>query len=168
MYRCTGDDHEVTPFPIFCPKIIAKISAVDGVLADRSVCVRLKRKAKGETVERWISRRVEPEAKALSKRIDDWAKRKRKRLTGLYEEAEPLDVANDRMAEILLPLDAVLTLDAPELRPALIEYAARHEEAERAAEQMTPGIRLLIACREVFGAVEADPGTERRFLSTPT
>ena len=167
VYRCTGDDHTVTPFPIACPKILAKIGAVDGVLADRSVCVRLRRKTKGETVERWIRRRVKPGAEKLSERLDRWALRNRARLTRTYEEAEPLDVENDRMGEILLPLDAVLTLDAPGLRPVLVEYARRHEEAERAAEQQTPGVRLLVACRELFAAVAADPATGRRFLSTP-
>ena len=167
VLRCSGEDHEVTPFSIYCAKAIALIGQPDAVLADRCLTIRLKRKTPAQQVERWVSRRVTPKGKDISGRVTKWAARKRKKLTRVYEELEPLPIQNDRMAECLLPLETVVRLDAPELHPALVEYARRREEAEREAERESPAVLLLWACREIFDGVRAD-GSGRKFIATST
>jgi putative DNA primase/helicase len=52
VIRTAGDDHEPRRFSTWCPKAIALIGALPPTLADRSITLRLQRKALGERVER--------------------------------------------------------------------------------------------------------------------
>jgi hypothetical protein len=53
VIRTVGDDHEPRRFATWCPKAIALIGGLPSTLADRSITLRLYRKAPSETVERW-------------------------------------------------------------------------------------------------------------------
>jgi putative DNA primase/helicase len=48
--RCVGDDHEVRLFCTFGPKAVAAIGVLPTTWADRSIAIRLERKAAGDVV----------------------------------------------------------------------------------------------------------------------
>jgi putative DNA primase/helicase len=52
ILRVEGDEHEVTPFDPFGPKVISGISNQARTIESRSIPVKMKRKGRGETVER--------------------------------------------------------------------------------------------------------------------
>ena len=81
----------------------------------------------------------------------------------VYDRMEPFAIENDRMAELLLPLQTVVALAElgakagiggfPGHTPAgtlLKEYAEALDARDKEEETQTPGIRLLTAIREIF------------------
>src|SRR5262249_39782590 len=108
--RCSGPDHEPTNFPIYCPKAMALIGKLEGVLADRSLPVLMKRKKKGDKVKKCRMKLVEAEGASIKAELCEWASSddKREKAKALYDELETFDIENDRMAELLLPLQAIL------------------------------------------------------------
>lgn len=53
VLRCVGQNHEPKTFQVFGPKLFAGIGKLPGTLADRSITVPMRRKQRGETVERF-------------------------------------------------------------------------------------------------------------------
>lgn len=150
VIRCGGKKmEEVLEFPTYSPKIFAQIGAPDGVLADRSLPIEMKRKT-SESVQRFLMREVQPRAEALRKKLEQWAKDNESFVAEIYPGIDTLDIENDRMADLLLPLQAALLLDGNERRDILLAYATSLEERDKRPESQSPGVRLLTACREIF------------------
>jgi len=191
--RCGGERFDtIQEFSVFSPKVFALIGALDSVLADRCVPVRLERKATTADVQRYRSRVVEPRGHELREQLEQWCEANRDRVTEVYDRLEPFDINNDRMAELLMPLQAVLTVAAghganglhglperyprPTNQPAQSEalavlqtYAEEIEARDREQEMQTPGVRLLVACRELFTCYPAEgplKGKPVGFLAT--
>jgi hypothetical protein len=159
--RCGGERYEdIQEFPVYGPKVFALIGELDGVLADRCLPVEMARKTRGDTVERFLSRDVDPKGKALHDRLARWAEANADRVRGVYDALEPFDIRSDRMAELLLPLQAVLTVAEPGALLTLKTYARRLDERDKEQETQPPGVRLLAACREIFA------GAGKPFLPT--
>jgi hypothetical protein len=165
VIRCAGKDHEIKKFPVYCAKAIATIGALNSVLADRCLPVAMKRKTDADHVDHYRSRLVQPEADALKEKIEAWAKANRDAIADVYDAAEPFAIDNDRMAELLLPLQAVLTVAGQTgagglggflegcggtYLNVLAGYATSLDEREKEEERMSPGVRLLTACRDIF------------------
>jgi putative DNA primase/helicase len=152
VYRCVGDDHDVGEFRVYCPKALAAIGGVDGVLADRCLGVRLWRKTGADRVIRFRRRQVEGPAGELAAKLADWAQGSRRLVEAAYDKAEGFDLDNDRLADLLLPLQAVLS--APGTGSwavrVLEHYARELEQAEAQERLQTPGTQLLAACRQVL------------------
>ncbi len=150
ILRCGGANmDELREFAIYSPKVVALIGELDGVLADRCIPIRLKRKTDADEVEPYRSRLVEPIGAALSQRIEEWATSNADRVADAYDAMETFPIQNDRMAELLLPLQSVLLIaDASKLQ-ILEQYVVSLEAAE--AERESDGVRLLRASREIFG-----------------
>lgn len=149
--RCGGSKMaELVEFSIYCPKVLALIGKLDGVLADRCLPIYMKRKTKNDVVKPYRSRKVKEEADQLGLGLADWATRKGEEIQGIYDNLEPFDIDNDRMAELLLPLQAVLQVEAPEALGQLRDYATELDAMDREAERQTPGVQLLVAIREIF------------------
>lgn len=166
VLRCGGERMtEIESFPIYCPKVVALIGNLDGVLADRCLPIGMTRKTEADQVEPYRSRVVEPEGKKLHDELEQWAKANGKRVGKVYDTLDLLPIKNDRMAELLLPLQAVLTVDAPDQLGVLLEYATDLDRKDREAEGMSPGVQLLAACREIFAKVPSSP-RDGRFLAT--
>lgn len=146
--RCAGDDHDIEEYSLFCAKVFALIEPVDGILADRSLLIKTKRKLKQEHIERFRPRVVEQEGTELRKQIEEWTKRNRSKVAKLYDELEPFEIENDRMAELLLPLQAVLDAAGDKYGLSLLcEYAKVLDQAEDDSHD----IKLLKACKDIFG-----------------
>lgn len=50
--RCVGPNHDPVDFPIYCPKALALIGKLKGILADRCINISMKRKLKNERTKR--------------------------------------------------------------------------------------------------------------------
>jgi hypothetical protein len=160
-----GGEHfdEVRDFSVYCPKAIAAIGDFDGVLADRCLPIRLERKTDADASLPYRSRLVEPKGEELKTQLEEWATANKKRVSNTFDHLDVFAIKNDRLAELLLPLQAVLTVVAEDRLPELAEYAKAIDKQD--AETESPGIRLLIACREIFATVpEDDHGA--RFIQT--
>jgi hypothetical protein len=172
VVRCVGPNHEPTDFSIYCPKAVALVGSLDGILADRCLPVLMKRKTDKDEVKRYLEREVSAAGTDLAFQLTEWAELEstRRQVEAIYESLEPFAIRNDRMAELLLPLQAVLTLAAQDgngagdgpfdnfktvhlaRRPLVLlhRYAEQLEEQERESERLSPGVRLLAACRDVL------------------
>ncbi len=162
VYRCGSKSKDFKPegFRIYCPKVVAMIGEPEGVLADRSLLIEMRRKTEEDIVEHFRSREVRPRAQALRDRLEQWAKENEEAASEVYHSmVEPLDIANDRMADLLMPLQTVLILDdfsrdgsgeATEELGILSAYAVGLEERDKREESQTWELRLLTACRAIF------------------
>jgi hypothetical protein len=159
VIRCAGPNHDIVDFPIYCPKVIALIGSLDGVLADRSLPVEVSLKTDADAVLRYRSRAVASRGQDLSKKLQKWAEASARRAAAVYYTLEPFNIRNDRMADLLLPLQAVLMVSAgPGPGPApdrvglevLQKYANALDARDREQEMLSPGVRLLAACRDIF------------------
>jgi hypothetical protein len=167
--RCGGPDRDqIEEFSIYSPKVFAKIGHPDGVLADRCLPIQLERKTAADQVQRYRSRIVERRGKELKAGLETWTTENRERAQKLYNQMWTFDIDNDRMAELLMPLMTVLGI-AGGLKALnqLREYADLLEARDREQETQTPGVRLLVACRELFRERDAF-GNKVRFLMTAT
>lgn len=111
--RCGGskEGHAVQDFSVYCPKVVSLIGSLDEVLADRCIPVRMERKSGRDEVLPYRSRKVEPLAAEVRTRIEGWAEANRDAVQGVFDRLEPFDIENDRMAELLLPLQAAVIVD---------------------------------------------------------
>ncbi|MFD5460883.1 DUF3631 domain-containing protein [Streptomyces olivaceus] len=152
--RVVGNDHAPHKFATFAMAAIAGIGDLPDTVMDRSVVIRMRRRAEGEKVKPFRSRRDIPALHELRDRIHALAR-------PLLEDAanlEPDMPVEDRAADTWEPLVIVADL-AGGRWPRLARIAcARMVAAEVAAEEDHPsGARILADIRRVFFAQrEAD------------
>ncbi|MFC5245923.1 DUF3631 domain-containing protein [Streptomyces nigrescens] len=147
--RVVGNDHTPHKFATFAMAAIAGIGDLPDTVMDRSVVIRMRRRAEGEKVRPFRSRRDIPALHEIRDRIHAWAR-------PLLEEAanlEPVMPVEDRAADTWEPLVIVADL-AGGCWPRLARVAcARMVAAEVAAEEDHPsGARILADIRRVFFA----------------
>lgn len=155
VWRTVGT--EVVQFPTFCPKILAGIdnAAMPDTLRDRCIDFKLKRKKAGQEVERFMPRKVEPEAAALREKITEWVITHQDRIIDA-PEPKIIDGISDRKMEIAEPLLMLAKV-------AGVEPAARKAlKAMLAGEppKASLGIRALEEARALM-----DEGKTDRVLS---
>ena len=148
--RCVGKGAkiELRDFRTFCPKALAGIGKLPDTVADRSIPIRLKRKATGEgTVERFRLRLIREEAAHLRQKIVQWAREHVETLR-LATPALPVNLSDRQQdgAEPLLAIADLMGVDWSE--------RARHSIVElfsgAAGEDPSLGVRLLADIRLVF------------------
>jgi len=146
---CVGQGANLTfkDFQVFCPKAIAGIGKLPDTNADRSIPIRMKRRAPNETLQRFRRRLFLDESARIRNTIAEW-------ITPHLEvlrDMRPIlpDSLSARQQDGCEPLLAVADLaggDWPELaRAALIEILTGE-----AAEDSSIGTRLLSDIRSVF------------------
>lgn len=158
--RCVGQAHELQMFNVYCPKIVAAIRVLPDTVRDRSLVIPMQRKRPDEKVERFIGRRVRPEAEALQRRVEAWVS---ENLTAIQEAYAEVDVGflTDRDAEIAEPLVAILTVSDPSRLPELrgsLEALARGKAESARDESLS--LRLLGDIRTVWPEAEPNLFTE--------
>lgn len=145
--RCVGTSQSLVSFSVFCPKAIAGIDKVPDTVADRSIPIRLKRKAKSEHAERFRRRDVEDEAERLYMDSSAWADHA---VPTLAEARPPLpDELDDRAQDAWEPLLAIADLIGDgwpdRARAAALELSNGVEHEDESAS-----VRLLGDIRAVF------------------
>ncbi|MFV0135318.1 DUF3631 domain-containing protein [Streptomyces sp. HMX87] len=147
--RVVGNDHTPHRFATFAMAAIAGIGDLPDTIMDRSVVIRMRRRAEGESVRPFRSRRDIPALHDLRDRIAAWA-------GPLVDEAadlEPMMPVEDRAADTWEPLVIVADLAAGTWPRRARTACERMVAAEAAAEEDHPsGARILADIRRVFVA----------------
>src|SRR5262245_21905590 len=71
--RTEGEDNEPRQFSVWAPKSVALIGKLPATLEDRSILVRMRRKSKGEKVERLRLERLFVELRPWREKALRWA-----------------------------------------------------------------------------------------------
>jgi hypothetical protein len=145
---CVGQGAELSykDFSTYCPKAIAGIGKLPDTVADRSLPIRLERRAPGEQAERFRRRDAQMEAEPLRQALLDLTV-----LEHVLEDARPalpgeLDDRAQDSAEPLLAIADHAGGDWPErARRALVEL-----HGGRDVEDESAGVRLLADIRSAF------------------
>jgi putative DNA primase/helicase len=148
VIRTVGDDHHVAQFGTWCPKAIALIGELPPTLQDRSIVIQMRRRQKGETVER---RRAD--------RTDDLANLCRKAARWAADHADALQrhdphvpaELDDRAADNWRPLLAIGSLIGGQWK-AEAWRAAKALSARRGDDDEGGGVLLLRDIRQVLTA----------------
>jgi len=124
--RCQGNKHELKLFSIYCPKVIAAIGNCPDTIRDRSIVLTMQRKKPGEQVERFLLRRVKPEAQVLKAQVESFVGRHNGEIQRAYESLD-LEFLHDRDAEGWEPLFAIVE----------VMDSSRLDELKRCALKLT-------------------------------
>jgi Protein of unknown function (DUF3631) len=150
VLRCVGDGSKqrVDEFDVFCAKALAGIGELPDTIADRSIRIRLNRRAKGEEIARFRQRIATEQAASLRESLEAWAAEHVDDLS----RAEPAlpDELDDRAQDAVEPLLAIADLASGEWpsrgRAAFVALRV----ASAVAEDDSLGIRLLIDVHRVL------------------
>lgn len=149
VIRVVGNDHTPHKFATFAMAAMAGIGDLPDTIMDRSVVIRMRRRAEGERVKPFRSRRDIPDLRALRDRIAAWAR------TLLDEAAalEPDMPVEDRAADTWEPLIIIADLAAGPWPRLARAACARMVTTEAEVEEDQPGgARILADIRRVFAA----------------
>lgn len=146
----TDRNNAVETIPAFSPKAFAGIgNYLPSTVLDRSILIRLKRRRRDETVERFRLRRVTAEATQVTSLLTAWAVQAIPELTFATPDSPP-DLG-DRAADIWEPLFAIADLAGGEwplqARRIAVELASEAED-----EDDSIGIALLADIRSLLGS----------------
>ena len=152
--RVVGNDHTPHRFATFAMAAIAGIGDLPDTIMDRAIVIRMRRRAEGEKVKPFRSRRDIPALHELRDRIAAWARP----LLDEAAELEPVMPVEDRAADTWEPLVIVADLAAGSWPRRARTACARMVATEVEAEEERPGgARILADIRRVFAAQrEAD------------
>jgi len=148
--RCVGNSHELHFFSVFCPKIVCAIRVCPETVKDRAIVLPMQRKKPGETVERFILRRIRPEAQQLRERIEVFTRANKQEIERAYEKLN-VTFLSDRELENFEPLLAILGVADPSRLAELQAAAELLAEGKREATQEDSlTLRLLTDIRAVW------------------
>jgi hypothetical protein len=147
VLRCVGDDHEPRAFNVFGPKLFAGIGKLPGTLADRSIVVPMRRKQRGEKVERFRGL----DAEELRRKCVRWVKDNEAQI--IAADPPVPDELNDRAADLWRPLLAIAELAGGDW-PAVARRAAVELSADNEDDSQT--VKLLATCYAYFTQHPAD------------
>jgi Protein of unknown function (DUF3631) len=136
----------------FAMALLAAIGELPDTIMDRAVVVRMRRRAPGEHVQPYRTRRDAPPLHDLRESLSGWARAHLREL----QHAQPAMPLEDRAADTWEPLIAIADLAGDDW-PARARYAAQVMTAAEAQqeEDASAGVRLLGDLREVFGNEDA-------------
>jgi hypothetical protein len=147
--KLEGRRREVDRFDVYGPKAIAGIGKLPDTVADRSIPIRMRRRAPDETVAKFRRRIARDEAAKLT---FEWTT-----VTVVTVVTVP-EALNDRASDSWEPLIAIADL-AGENWPVRSRSAAIALSSEE-DDQVSVGIRLLTDIREAFEADDHLPTAE--------
>ena len=134
--------------PTFAMAALASIGDLPDTIMDRSVVVRMRRRAPGETLTPFRTRRDVPPLRQLAARITRWGDTNRAKLQAHMPDLPP--GVDDRAFDIWEPLVSVAD-HAGEMWPRRARAAALWFAAEAAEDiEVSLGVRLLGDIRDLF------------------
>jgi putative DNA primase/helicase len=152
VIRCEGDDNKPKRFSTWAPKALASIGKLAATLRDRAVIIPMKRKKRGQPVEKLRGRDTD-DFRILREKAQRWADDNVEKLTNA-RPALP-DGLNDRAADNWEPLLAIADLAGGEW-PTRARAAAIRLSADREAAGESTGVQLLRAIKGVFETLQVD------------
>lgn len=132
---------EIARFEVYAPKLLAGIGHLPETIEDRGLCIRLTRKRKEETVERFRFREVRNgSTEELRQALRAWAPGARLALEGLYPPMpDELDDRAQDAYELLVAIgDAAGDAWGGRTRAALVALRADHDNPNESL-----GVKLL-------------------------
>lgn len=139
--RMDGRSREVEEFDVFGPKAVAGIGELPSTVADRSIVIRMRRRAPDEIVARFRRRHAGPEAKAI--KVPDWSS-----VPLVPDVPDVPEGLSDRAADGWEPMLSVADA-AGGLWPARARAAAIALSDEEDGPASS-GVRLLADIKDVF------------------
>jgi putative DNA primase/helicase len=165
VIRCEegGDGYEPRIFSTWASKAVALIGKLPGTLEDRAVNVRLRRKAKGEKVDRLRLDRLEPETEPLRRQAARWVADHIDEL----KAADPSvpEILHDRAADNWRPLLAIADV-AGGTWPERARAAAL--ALNGAGQEASLGEQLLADLRAIFDDRAAEELSSETLLGALT
>ncbi|UED85031.1 DUF3631 domain-containing protein [Streptomyces profundus] len=153
VLRVIGNDHTPHHFPTFAMAALAGIGELPDTVMDRSIVIRMRRRADGERVSPYRTKRDSPRLRAIRDRVAAWAHP----LTAHALRLEPQMPVEDRAADTWEPLIIVADLAGGPWPARARAACARMVADEARAEADHPdNARLLADVRRVFAAA-GDP-----------
>jgi hypothetical protein len=136
----------------FAMALLAAIGELPDTIMDRAVVIRMRRRAPGEQVDPYRTRRDAPPLNQLRDRLASWAREHLREL----QHAQPAMPLEDRAADTWEPLIAIGDLAGGDWPSRARAAATLMTAAEAQQEEDTSaGVRLLGDLREVFGDDDA-------------
>jgi hypothetical protein len=167
VYRgeVAGKKVNVVEFPAYAACALAGIGDLPDTIVDRSVIIRMRRRASGEHIEPFRSRLVEPVANRLQERLAEWVGAASTDWADAWPEMPP--GITDRPADVWEPL--LIVADAAGGHwPDRARRACLMLNAQRVASDPSPGVILLADCRRIFQSREVDRLTTEQLLEALT
>lgn len=145
--RCVGPNNDVKKFPTFAMAALAGIGELPDTVTDRSVVIRMRRRAPGENAAPYRLTRDHTALRALGDQVGAWVKTQHAALHTLVPAMPVEDRAAD-LWEPLITLADVVGGTWPERARTAAVVLSRESDAD--AGEATLGIRMLADCREIF------------------
>jgi Protein of unknown function (DUF3631) len=152
MLRWDVTSRTLDQLDTFAMALLAAIGELPDTIMDRAVVIRMRRRAPGEHVDPYRTRRDAPPLNQLRDHLTAWARQQ----LGELQHATPMMPLEDRAADTWKPLVAIADLAGGDWPTRARTAAATMTAAEAQQEEDTSAsVRLLADLREVFGAAEA-------------
>ncbi|MFE0358968.1 DUF3631 domain-containing protein [Streptomyces nigra] len=148
MFRCVGDgaNQTVQAFHSFAAVAVAGLGYLPDTIRDRSVSIRMRRRARNETIEPYRTRIHEKEGFALRDRLATWAEQVSERVMNVWP-ALPEGVT-DRPADVWEPLLAIADAAGGDWPDRAREACVVLVTASKANDKGSLGVRLLTDLRD--------------------
>lgn len=153
VLRVVGNDHTPRRFHTFAMAAIAGIGDLPDTIMDRSIVIRMRRRAEGEKVSPYRTKRDSPDLHAIRAKLALWTK-------PLADQAlllEPAMPVEDRAADTWEPLVIIADLAGGPWPRRARQACSRMVASEVETEEENPsGARILADIRRIFHAA-GDP-----------
>ncbi|MGW5769259.1 DUF3631 domain-containing protein [Streptomyces longwoodensis] len=148
MFRCVGDgaNQTVQAFHSFAAVAVAGLGYLPDTIRDRSVNIRMRRRARNESIEPYRTRIHEQQGFALRDRLATWAEQVSERVMNVWP-AMPEGVT-DRPADVWEPLLAVADAAGGDWPDRAREACVVLVAASKANDKGSLGVRLLTDLRD--------------------
>ncbi|MFI9729183.1 DUF3631 domain-containing protein [Streptomyces sp. NPDC052092] len=148
MFRCVGDgaNQTVQAFHSYAAVAVAGLGYLPDTIRDRSVNIRMRRRARNEKIEPYRTRIHEKEGFALRDRLAKWAEQVSERVMNVWP-AMPEGVT-DRPADVWEPLLAVADAAGGDWPDRAREACVVLVAASKVNDKGSLGVRLLTDLRD--------------------
>jgi hypothetical protein len=134
--------------PTFAMAALAGIGDLPDTIMDRAVIIRMRRRAPGELVEPYRTRRDRPPLEAIRGQAASWARAHRAELVHLAPDLPVEDRAADNWEPLVVIADVAGGDWPARARKAAVLLCAEDADADTDASL---GLRLLADVRDIFG-----------------
>ncbi|NUV80302.1 DUF3631 domain-containing protein [Streptomyces sp. CAI-155] len=148
MFRCVGDgaNQTVQAFHSYAAVAVAGLGYLPDTIRDRSVNIRMRRRARNEKIEPYRTRIHEKEGFALRDRLATWAEQVSEQVMNVWPTMP--EGVTDRPADVWEPLLAVADAAGGDWPDRAREACVVLVAASKANDKGSLGIRLLADLRD--------------------
>jgi hypothetical protein len=152
--RCLNKGSAIHDYEVFCPKAFAGIGSLPDTITDRCIPIRLRKKRRDESVERFRKRECKKIGEPIRERLEAWSRDEKVIAALRSARLDAPDALSDRQADICEPLLAIADLASGQwpqkARESLVELCTSDENED------SVGVKLLSDIRRVFDEQRAD------------